>query len=217
MTEQEWLESPNPGQLLEYMAGRVSARKVRLVLCGCLRSPKVWAQLTAPASRRAVEVAEAFADGAATLQELGLARKRANTAALRLVIWQPLSLFGHAPYLANNVCLQDGNLLPVASRLSARLGQLRPPAGLIRDVLGNPFRPPTNPPAACLVPSLSIAQAAYDERALPAGTLDPVRLQILADALEDAGCTDANLLGHLRGPGPHVRGCWALDLILGKS
>jgi hypothetical protein len=37
-----------------------------------------------------------------------------------------------------------------------------------------------------------------------------------ADALEDAGCTDADLLGHLHGPWPHVRGCWAVDLVLGK-
>ena len=43
------------------------------------------------------------------------------------------------------------------------------------------------------------------------------RLPILADALEDDGCTDAELLAHLRGPGPHVRGCWALDVVLGKS
>jgi hypothetical protein len=42
-------------------------------------------------------------------------------------------------------------------------------------------------------------------------------LPILADALEDAGCTDADLLGHLRSPGPHVRGCWAVDLVLGKE
>ena len=43
------------------------------------------------------------------------------------------------------------------------------------------------------------------------------RTNMLADALEDAGCTDANLLGHLRSPGPHVRGCWAVDLVLGKE
>jgi hypothetical protein len=49
------------------------------------------------------------------------------------------------------------------------------------------------------------------------GTLDPARLTVLADALEDAGCTDADLLGHLRSPGPHVRGCWAVDLVLGKE
>ena len=65
----------------------------------------------------------------------------------------------------------------------------------------------------CTVPQL--ARAAYDRR-LPEGTLDPSRLILLADALEDAGCTDAELLGHLRSPGPHVRGCWAVDLVLGK-
>jgi hypothetical protein len=62
-----------------------------------------------------------------------------------------------------------------------------------------------------------LAQAAYEDRHLPAGTLDDTRLLILADALEEAGCSDAAILGHLRGPGPHVRGCWVLDLILGKG
>jgi hypothetical protein len=61
------------------------------------------------------------------------------------------------------------------------------------------------------------AQAAYDERHLPAGTLDNVRLAILADALEEAACTSEEMLSHLRGPGPHVRGCWPVDLCLGRS
>ncbi len=61
------------------------------------------------------------------------------------------------------------------------------------------------------------AADAYDERGLPAGILDPTRLAMLADALEDAGCTDAALPGHLRGPGPHVRGCRAVDPLLGKE
>jgi hypothetical protein len=55
------------------------------------------------------------------------------------------------------------------------------------------------------------------ERSLPSGELDPARLAVLADALEDAGCTDAELPGHLHSAGPHVRGCRALDLILGKG
>jgi hypothetical protein len=55
-----------------------------------------------------------------------------------------------------------------------------------------------------------LAQGIYDERAFE-------RLPILADALEDAGCTDAAILVHCRGPGPHVRGCWVVDLILGKQ
>jgi hypothetical protein len=62
-----------------------------------------------------------------------------------------------------------------------------------------------------------LAEAAYEERSLPAGTLNTQRLAVLADALEEAGCTDQTILDHLRGPGPHVRGCWAVDLILGKQ
>jgi hypothetical protein len=63
-----------------------------------------------------------------------------------------------------------------------------------------------------------MAEAIYEEeRALPAGHLDRARLAVLADALTDAGCTDIDLLDHLRSPGPHVRGCWAVDLLLGKE
>jgi hypothetical protein len=56
----------------------------------------------------------------------------------------------------------------------------------------------------------------YDARDLPSGHLDAHRLAVLADALTDAGCTDQNILAHCRGPGPHVRGCWVIDLLLGK-
>jgi len=62
-----------------------------------------------------------------------------------------------------------------------------------------------------------LAEAAYAERQLPAGALDPARLAVLADALEEAGCTDADILGHLRAAAPHARGCWAVDLLLGKE
>lgn len=61
-----------------------------------------------------------------------------------------------------------------------------------------------------------LAQAAYDDRLLPAGILDTMLLGILADALEEAGCSDRVILEHLRSPGTHVRGCWVVDLILGK-
>ena len=62
-----------------------------------------------------------------------------------------------------------------------------------------------------------IAQATYEERRMPEGTLDTSRLPILADALLDAGCDDEELIAHCRQPGPHVRRCWAIDLILGKE
>jgi hypothetical protein len=93
-------------------------------------------------------------------------------------------------------------------------------AVLVRDIFGNPFRPVAIAPAVLSwndAVVVRLAQAAYQERHLPAGTLDNGRLAVLADALEEAGCTDAGILGHLRGPGPHVRGCWAVGLCLGKS
>ena len=83
-------------------------------------------------------------------------------------------------------------------------------AALVRDLIGNPFRPATltgpyrTPGVAGMAESI-YAEGRFEE------------LPVLADALEDAGCADADILSHLRGPGPHVRGCWALDLCLGKS
>jgi hypothetical protein len=89
-------------------------------------------------------------------------------------------------------------------------------AALLRDIFGNP-QFPVSPDSACrALTVLSIAQEAYDA-ADPATGLDRVRLAVLADTLEDAGCTHAALVEHLRGPGPHVRGCWAVDLCLSRS
>jgi hypothetical protein len=88
---------------------------------------------------------------------------------------------------------------------------------LLRCVVGNPFRPAIITPA-CLTPQVvALAQAVYDQRELPAGTLDQARLAVLADALEEAGRTDQAILDHLRGSGPHVRGRWVVDLLLGKE
>jgi hypothetical protein len=90
-------------------------------------------------------------------------------------------------------------------------------AHLLRDIFGNPFRPATLDPI-CLTPTVqSLATAIYEQPALPEGTLDPARLAILADALEDAGCDNGEVLGHCRSPGPHVRGCWLIDLILARE
>src|SRR5262245_18565522 len=86
-----------------------------------------------------------------------------------------------------------------------------------RDVAGNPFRPIALNPNWLTPTVINLAAAAYEERVLPSGELDTARLAVLSDALEDAGCEDADLLGHLRSPRPHVRGCWAVDLILGKE
>ncbi len=112
--------------------------------------------------------------------------------------------------------LGQNNLCPTAEPLTNDFF-----CGLLRDIIGNPFRPSPPLPAAVLtwndgiIPR--IAQGIYDARRLPDGTLDTGRLAILHDALLDAGCTDEALLTHCRSPGPHARGCWAIDRILEKS
>ncbi len=85
---------------------------------------------------------------------------------------------------------------------------------LVREVFGSPFQSALAVDPSWLAwngdTAAKLAAALYEERAFD-------RLPVLADALEDSGCADANLLGHLRGPGPHLRGCWALDRVLGKE
>jgi hypothetical protein len=88
---------------------------------------------------------------------------------------------------------------------------------LLECVFSNPFRPVSLDPTWRTPTVLSLATAAYEERILPSGHLEADRLAILGDALEDAGCTNAEVLAHLRGPGPHVRGCWVLDLLLDRK
>ena len=87
---------------------------------------------------------------------------------------------------------------------------------LVRDIFGNPCRPVAFDPV-WRTAAAALAEAAYEERSLPEGALDPARLAVLGDALEEAGCDNADLLAHLRGPGPHVRGCWSVDLVLAKE
>jgi hypothetical protein len=90
---------------------------------------------------------------------------------------------------------------------------LRPslePAAVIRDIFGNPFRPVTTDSSWLTTTVVSLAGAIYHDRAWD-------RLPILADALEDAGGDNPDILAHCRGEGPHVRGCWVVDLVLGKS
>jgi hypothetical protein len=100
----------------------------------------------------------------------------------------------------------------------ARNGEVAAQADLLRDLFGPlPFRPIAVAPALLRWHDgtvVRLAQAAYEARLLPAGQLDPIRLAVLADALEEAECDDRDILGHLREPGAvHVRGCWAVDCL----
>jgi hypothetical protein len=83
-------------------------------------------------------------------------------------------------------------------------------AALLRDIFGNPFRPVSFSPQWRTDTALALAHQMYESRDFGA-------MPILADALQDAGCDNEDILSHCRGDGPHVRGCWVVDLVLGKE
>ena len=83
-------------------------------------------------------------------------------------------------------------------------------AGALRCIFGNPFRPVVFDPRWRSADAVGVARGIYEDRAFG-------RLPLLADALMDAGCDDEQVIGHCRSDGPHVRGCWVVDMILGKE
>lgn len=93
---------------------------------------------------------------------------------------------------------------------SSRLPESEQFVTIFHDIFGNPFRPVTINPRWLTETVVALATGIYSERAFD-------RMPILADALEDAGCDHADILDHCRSNGPHVRGCWVVDLLLGKS
>jgi hypothetical protein len=229
MTEGRWLRCTEPILMLEFLrdSGNDSERKLRLFAAACCR--RAWHLLDAD-GRAVVEMSERFADGSADEAELKAAiwasrgcqdiyaRDAVDAAAVGA--WRPAVatlavVCGRPPG-----CVSSPADPTVSGRERAAEGRVQ--ADLLRDVLGTlPFRrrPLDTPWQTPLVRSL--AQAAYEERVAPDPSrpgwlvLDPVRLLVLADALEEAGA-DAGLLGHLRQPRDHVRGCWCIDVLLGK-
>jgi hypothetical protein len=89
-------------------------------------------------------------------------------------------------------------------------GERAAQAHLLRDIFGNPFGPVRVDPSWATATVTDLATTIYEERAFD-------RMPILADALEEAGCDNAAILSHCRGPGPHVRGCWVVDLVTGRA
>ena len=185
--------------MLELLRCEVTDRKRRLFGVACCR--RLWDCLV-PHFRRAVDAEESSADSQLT------EREGVDPDLQSFVQSGSVSIIGSFGLLRRR--FRPGNP-PTDDK------ECLPRCALIRDIFGNPFRPSSLDCVSLTRTVTMLAQAAYEERTLPAGTLDPDRLAILADALEDAGCTDADILSHLRGPGPHVRGCFAIDLILGKK
>ena len=208
MTEANWLACADPQKMLAFLRGKASERKLRLFAAACCR--RSWPLLTDARSRKAVEVAERYADG------------MVNERGLRFAFSCAADAFAYAASAhtadAQAAAGAANAAHPEAGYYARYVTPRKEHPGPLRDLFGPlPFRPVTVSPGWQTPQVVAQAQAAYDERELPAGTLDPTRLAVLADALEEAGCTDQTVLEHLRGAGPHVRGCWAVDLLLGKE
>jgi len=214
MTEADWLSSSDPGSMLRHVrdGGLVSQRKLRLFAVACCR--RVWHRLTDPRSRRAVEVAERYADGQATTEQLASAGA-----------WDVYLETSDAEYyaaLAGYYAVNDpdspsaddvADALVRSSYLDPDDLELEEPAlaDLCREVFGNLFRPTPVTHARWLTPDVvSLAGTIYAERAW-------TQMPALASALAEAGCDREDFLAHVRSPGAHVRGCWVLDAILAKS
>jgi hypothetical protein len=212
--DDEWRACQVPRLVVSYLYHRRRVpddRKCRLLRCAHCR--RTWHLLPDERYRRAVELAERFADGLA-----GEAERHAASTALNQIgkaLWE-----GGAREPAAWAWWVAATLIErVPFGTSASIRPASHPAtaaeecALLREIVGDPFRPVRIDPAwrawdgGC-VPGL--ARTIYQERAFD-------RLPVLADALEEAGCADAGLLDHFRGPGPHVLGCWALDAVLGLA
>jgi hypothetical protein len=177
-------------------------------------------------SRALVVAAERYADGLAVAEELAaaeLAALEAREEAKGLVVvgagvqLPPYCLHTFAE-LSDNEHPQPAWGFALAATLMPRVVQAtaahgpedRAQAALVRDIFGNPFRPVAFSPAWRTDTVVALARQMYPSRNFSA-------MPILADALQDAGCEDEQLLGHCRGTGPHVRGCWVVDSVLAKE
>src|SRR5262249_24535626 len=220
MTEAEWLACANPTPMLEFLRGKASDRKLRLFASACCR--RLWHIVTQERSRKAIEMLERYVDGQTGQIELSRAVRGAerdaasscgrgfvyDAVAAVIAAGDPNTTSVDAAILAAHNATNAAGGLSLHRRTAEQSSQ----AQFLRCIIGNPFRP-----VAIAPPWLAwndgtvrkIAQAIYDDRAFD-------RMPVLADALEDAGCDAADLLAHCRGPNVHVRGCWTVDLILGK-
>lgn len=224
MTEAEWQQCTDPRAMLAHLRniGKGTDRKLRLFAVACCRG--VWDWMTDIRSRRGVLTAERFADGFADEEELALARERSE-GALTTVSQDGWHIL-HSAEAAHSCCAHDMecSLLSIlygtrnavmtsvpylimgrrAVEKATAAEELRQ-ITLLRDIFGNPFRSYRAPDQ---LPSsvVQLAAALYNGQDCAFA---------LIDALEEAG--HPQLAGHFREEKDHPKGCWVLDLLLGKE
>jgi hypothetical protein len=224
VTELEWLACmTNPTWMVNAIRSQVSDRKLRLFAVACVRSILPQArEVHRQEVARVADIAEAFAEGTASATELEAARRDTipwdNEISAALEACHPEARFAAVRTVraAANAVLGFWRAAHPAYRQrspearAARRVELEQLTALARCVFGNPFRRVAVAADWRTATVLALAGGTYAERAFD-------RLPILADALEEAGCSDAELLEHCRGPGPHARGCWVLDILTQKE
>jgi hypothetical protein len=229
MTEAEWSACAEPVPVLEYLRGRAPDRKLRLFACAC------YSRLSGLGSNSvadsAIEVVERFAESRTEADELDRIAKavsaawgefdtRANLIGLAALAmarhathpdaWRAARrILGSARFTIATTAFQAADNSTAAYDQAER-DEKAAQTTLLRDIFGNPFRPVAFSPSWRTDTAVSLARTMYVSRDFSA-------MPILADALQDAGCDSDDILDHCRGPGPHVRGCWVVDLVLGKE
>jgi hypothetical protein len=196
MSEAEWLAGDNPLPLFQYAQDDITERKLRLFAIAALNTMR---ERNLESIARS-EVAEHFADGLMTISDL-----RSSWPQM-----QPSS-----PTTAPELAYEWAELIVMAKDRGYYGGSFPVldetwVTHFLRDIVGNPFQPFTFNPCWLTSIVLAIARQMYESR-------DFSPMPILADALQDAGCDNEDILSHCRSDGPHVKGCWVVDLILGKK
>jgi hypothetical protein len=225
MTEAEWQSGPHPYPLIDYLCrsrkrNRTKADRRRLWLYGCACCRSAWHLFEEDYWPAAVVIAaEQFADGHAKFTEVQRCdarlhiptyynRTQSVALAARSLAYTDVLVMasGVAQYCAQAAVGSS----PPSEHHRIIESTLSHAARLLRCIFGNPFRPVAFDPAWRTSDVLSLAKGIYDDRAFD-------RMPILADALQDAGCTN-DILSHCRDTQlPHARGCWVVDLVLGKA
>ncbi|MDB5305883.1 MAG: hypothetical protein JWO38_85 [Gemmataceae bacterium] len=225
--------------MTEFPACKGSDRKLRLFACACYY--RIGHILPDSAAWTAVQVGERFADGMASWAELQAAEGRVRELSAELEpVWRAsrgdernaLAPTHTALSLALVIAWREAQKAAYYASSNAYLGfaSLTNPGvgpndygfgtsqaaeeaaqcGLLQDIFGNSFRPVTLSPSWLTPTVTTLARQMYDSRGFSP-------MPILADALQDAGCDHPDILAHCRGNGPHFRGCWVVDLVLGKE
>jgi hypothetical protein len=213
LTETEWLSCAYPGTMLSRLR-TADARKLRLFVCACCY--RLWNALD-ERGREAIRAAERWADGLISRAELRarfLAAQEAERQARNYYAARAAKqvVIVRKDWVVNTAWCAVMAKGPGDDRIAEEHYQCR----LLRDVFGNPYRPVRLEPSWLTPGVRGLAEEIYEDRSHPDRTLDPERLSILADALEDAGCDSEVILGHCRSKGPHVRGCWVVDRIVAR-